>query len=433
MGIFDKIVQFARTDHGDFTRMQSDAPVQQAQPVQTYSSGGSADYGVDRTRGLRVYRMFCEVSSLYRCASLIANDVAGLPVRVVRHRGAGPPAVGSKAENFHRLMNYGMLDGDTPYTFVRDLVMDLLLYGNCYIFPLRRSGRVVDLVRLPAYGVEVHREPRNAPVNPGMKYYYVTQHEEKHALPEKHKLTHDQVVHTRLASLDDEKPDEGTPVVPIRISDVAIAHVSDARVRDMLRRGNLQQIAMVADPMRQMTEAQINGLKAWFGTQPSERPLVSDLAQDWKMLSPTPQSADMARVREMADERIAMRFGIPAPLIGRNVTQWGQGISELNRLYLRGSVKHAVTNIAASMTHAFVEASVYYVKFDLRELLRGDYKTMSEINSAAAGPNHESWITSNEARADEDRDPIPGGDELIESSVPNAPMQGVGNDDRDDE
>ena len=221
-------------------------------------------------------------------------------------------------------------------------------------------------------------------------------------------------MHIRLMSGRSGRLDEGMPVVPVNSPDIAIGRSADARVRAMVEKGNLSQFGMIPDEDAPMGPEEVDETIKSVAKRKSEHPIMSDVVMNYVELKTTPQSPDMKALRDQADERIAQRFGIPAPLIGKHVTQWGSGINELNRLYLRGAIKHVIYNMADAFTHAFVDANAYYVKFDVKELMRGDYAGMADVNSQAAGPNHRSVITTNEYRADMDLPPIDGGDELID-------------------
>ena len=370
-------------------------------------------------RDLGTLQAFADISAIYRCVTLISNDVAGTPFEAVRRVGTAPVAPNSGAANFNRLMGR-KLDGDPPYVFKRDLVADRLLYGNAYMYMLRGpSGRVLDLIRIPAFGVRVSRHSRTARVNPGRKYYSVTLTDGPYRL-EPRVYEEDEVIHVRSVSGSTFNLDQGSPVVPIRAPDALISATSDERVRTMLETGNLSPVAVMMDltAFGGTSAGGDEALLEWFESLASEQPLLAGGVADVKPTGATPQSTDMKELREQADERIAMRFGVPAPLIGRGVTQWGTGISELNRLYMRGAIKHVLNEFAEVFTFSLMDASAYKVRYDMRNLLKGDYTALAEVGSKLAGANHTSVLTIDELRDDQDLPPIPGGSVLVPSAMP---------------
>lgn len=78
------------------------------------------------------------VSTVYACVDTISKTIASLPtfIRKTNPDGKKTDAVDHpQYDLFTREPDYGV----TPYTFKRDLVIDLLLWGNGYSLPLRNN------------------------------------------------------------------------------------------------------------------------------------------------------------------------------------------------------------------------------------------------------------------------------------------------------
>lgn len=387
--------------------------------VKTVTIGSPKEYDTWFS-GSSLNKQLYRISITYRCANLIANDIAGMPVYAVNKKTLVPiNSLTSRAGNFNKVMR-GYIYGDTPYDFMRDIVIDLLMYGNAFIHPIydTDSKRLVDLLRIPAYGVEVDRRGRNEK-NAGQKYYTIAVSDEDTAfITDKETiLEHDEVVHIRLSSMSSNR-DMGSPVVDLKVPDFQIASAADSRVLDAVKYGNLNQLAVIFQDDFQLDEESIIGEQEYFEDLKSEQPMIHSAIKDVKQLNPSAQNPDMASLREQEDYRMVQRFGIPAPKAGIRTTEWYSGIEQLNRMYWKDCLKPIARNIENAFTLAFVDSRTHMVRFNERELLRGDYDTMSNIHEKAAGPNHTAVNKTNEWRADMGLDPVEGGDVLIPSAVP---------------
>ena len=63
-----------------------------------------------------------------------------------------------------------------------------------------------------------------------------------------------------------------------------------------------------------------------------------------------PQGENLKELREFQVEEIARAFGVPPPLVGKSITQWGSGLESLYRLYVKGCLSAYTSRIAATFT-----------------------------------------------------------------------------------
>ena len=69
------------------------------------------------------------------------------------------------------------------------------------------------------------------------------------------------------------------------------------------------------------------------------------------MISDTPQDREAGNLRVHQAQEVAAAYGVPPPLIGMVVTEWGQGIAELARMFYRfGAKQHAERFLAPFQT-----------------------------------------------------------------------------------
>ena len=72
----------------------------------------------------------------------------------------------------------------------------------------------------------------------------------------------------------------------------------------------------------------------------SREPLVTFGGKSTK-IEDSPQDSEARGLREFQVQEIAKVYGVPAPLLGVDVTEWGQGIEQLAKLFWRfGARQH---------------------------------------------------------------------------------------------
>ena len=80
---------------------------------------------------------------------------------------------------------------------------------------------------------------------------------------------------------------------------------------------------------------------------------------------------------------------MPAPLLGVNLTQWGEGIEQLAKLYYRFGARHHLDRLLAPFQSVLLRSGQRF-RVDTTEFLRGDatslQKTMISLRGDAQRP-----------------------------------------------
>ena len=116
-----------------------------------YASGSMTDAGipVGKISAMRA-------SAVFRCVSLLAGAVAGLPWGVFRDGPGGKLAI--PGHYAYRLLHDSPNDLMTSFTFRELMVLSLLLDGNFYaVIGWDNAGRAVELIPYPSEAVQVVR------------------------------------------------------------------------------------------------------------------------------------------------------------------------------------------------------------------------------------------------------------------------------------
>ena len=102
----------------------------------------------------------------------------------------------------------------------------------------------------------------------------------------------------------------------------------------------------------------------------SQKPLVTAGAKS-SMISDTPQDREAGNLRVHQAQEVAAAYGVPPPLVGMMVTEWGQGIAELARMFYRfGAKQHAERFLAPFQVRLLRPGDRFHL--DLTDLLRGN-------------------------------------------------------------
>lgn len=114
------------------------------------AEGSGTAASASRVRGgVQVFSSFgggdaLAVAAVYRCAALLSDSVAGLRLRYMAlHNGRYVEEVNSP---LHYLLTVQPQPEMSAFAFWSDVVMQMLMEGNAYIYPRRVMGEVTDLV-----------------------------------------------------------------------------------------------------------------------------------------------------------------------------------------------------------------------------------------------------------------------------------------------
>lgn len=133
-----------------------------------------------------------------------------------------------------------------------------------------------------------------------------------------------------------------------------------------------------------------------------------------KLFASSARDADLVNLMKREAEDVSRFTGVPRPLLMFDETSWGSGIEQLGLFFVTYCLMPwFVIWEEAVWTWLLTpqEQLSYYAKFNEGALLRGSLKDQADFLKAALGPNN-GYITQNEARETQDRNPLPGGDDL---------------------
>lgn len=347
------------------------------------------------------------VSTVWACVKLLAQTVSTLPfnvyVREADHRRLAPEL--DLFTILHDRPNESMTAAD----FWMAWVCSLLLWGNAYARIRRVGGDVVAL--------DLLRPESTAPVREesGKVVYRHTTNDGKSVT-----YAAADVLHVKWFTIDGLV---GLSPIAYGANAMGLAMAQDEAAGKIFASG--LRVSGVFKTKEWLKEAQREQLRtsltAFAGTA-SEKAgsfLVLEGGQEFDSVTMNPQDAELLASRAWSVEDICRWYGVPPWMVGHTDkgSNWGSGLEQ----QMIGFLTFAMRPILGQTEQA-VQAKLLpppkrgvqvYAKFNIEGLMRADSAGRSALYSAGA---QNGWMTRNEIRALEDREPIAGGDQLTVQS-----------------
>lgn len=337
-----------------------------------------------------------EVAAVLASVSLLADSVASLPLRGIRH-------VGDRVERLPLPAWLNASSTVTQYELIHMIVSSLALHGNAYIFVDRPEGL------LPRSLTPLH--PANVQVNVINRQRYYTVNGAT--------VPQDQMLHIRWWT----PPQASTGLSPIQMqkTTIGLALAMERHLAQFYGEGATP--SSVLEVEGDLTADQAKALQSTWETQNKRRrrPAVLTNGMKWRSISADAASMEMNASRELQIAQVARIFRIPAYMIGAR----GESNTYTNN---EAAGQHFVTYTLLPWLRR-IEAALSTLMPAPRELMfdTAGFLRADQINRYRA---HQvgimsGFLTPNEARAVEGLEPYEGGDEFV-MALPGAPMAGPG-------
>ena len=337
-----------------------------------------------------------EVSAVLAAVSLLADSVATLPIRSIRH-------IGDRIQTrpVPRWLNASSTV--TQYELIHMIVSSLALHGNAYIYVDRQDGL------LPVSLTPLH--PQNVQVNViDRKRYYTVN---GGTIPQ------DSMLHIRWWT----PPQAATGLSPIEMqkTTIGLALAMERHLAQFYGEGATPSSVLEVDG--DLTADQAKALQATWETQNKRRrrPAVLTNGMKWRAITSDAASMEMNASRELQIAQVARIYRIPAYMIGAK----GESNTYTNN---EAAGQHFVTYTLLPWLKRIESAlstlmpAPQELMFDTAGFLRADQ--ISRFRAHGVGIQY-GFLTPNEARAVEGLEPYDGGDEFV-MALPGAPMAGPG-------
>lgn len=329
---------------------------------------------------------------LFRCVSLISGVIAQLladgPVRVVDRDKRR--VTGYRQRSLLDLVTESPDGGLTASSaWWEDYVSDLLLDGNAIAAPYWAPGaqpRAMGWVRMSPWDADITGWESREPI-------YRLREAHGSASAEEY-LPAREVIHSRWGQMRRAAYSSygrtgfaSSPVVILRPA-MEVGIQADRYVAQYFRRGNQgggvrSQMAVTYDQM--LTGKQLRDVKEQIERQMSDRgPMIIGGGGRAQPIKETPADGETGDLREYQVQELGRIYGVPPPLLGTNVTQWGSGIEQLARLFYRFGLRQHIMRVLAPFNLRLLPRG-QRVEIDETQLLRGDMTQLATLIAATVG------------------------------------------------
>lgn len=333
-------------------------------------------------------------TAVLRAVTLIADTVAGFPIKVFRDRAS---ATSAKGEREDVTANLPLFTGEaypdmTWFEWKELMLVHLLLWGNAYALKIRNEAMtgVVRVLPIRPDCVQVRRvDPRTTQRNPSGKEFLLAGQEEW--------LTPAEIMHVPGLGYDGVK---GMSVIEWGRNAIGTAIAAEDVAAKLFDSGLLNGGFIQAE--RELTEPEANTIKQRWREKVAgivRSYEVQILAQGLKYIPATipPKEAQWLEARQFGIQEIARLYGVPADSLMDNSATGNTNVADRATSLQRFCLQHWVDRLQGRMS-AHLVPNGSFVELTTDAYLRSDAKTRAEVYALALDPE-KGWMTRAEVRA----------------------------------
>lgn len=337
--------------------------------------------------------------AVFACVTLIAGDIAKMPARVMKYSRAS--RIWEPTDPPYRLVLRRPNRYQTRIEFFQNWILSLLLNGNVYVLKERDSnGFIVALYILdPARVTPLIADDGGV--------YYRLGEDSLAQVGETVTVPASEIIHDRMYT--PWHPLIG--VSPIYACGMAamqgsyIQRNSASFFENFSRPGGILTAPGTIDPTT-ATRIKETWQTNYSGTNSGKVAVLGD-GLDYKSIGVTAVDAQLIEQLKFTGEMICACFHVPPYKLGLGAMPTVNNTSALNQQYYDQALQPIVEKIELRLDDGLELADGYETWLDETVLVRMDPATrLDSYNKAIQG----GWLSPNEARRDENRPPVEGGD-----------------------
>jgi len=367
-------------------------------------------------------RSAMQMTAVYSCVRILAEAVAGLPLHLYKYTDGGGK---EKALNhpLYRLLHDEPNPEMSSFVFRETLMTHLLLWGNAYAQVIRNGkGEVIALYPLMPNKMSVDRDENG-------RLYYTYYRGSDEAIKNKDfavTLQPSDVLHIPGLGFDGLV---GYSPIAMAKNAIGMAIACEEYGAKFFANGAapggvLEHPGTIKDPQRVRESWQ----STFGGSGNANKIAVLEEGMKYTPIGISPEQAQFLETRKFQINEIARIFRVPPHMVGDLEKSSFSNIEQQSLEFVKYTLDPWVIRWEQSIQRALLshdEKAVYFAKFNLEGLLRGDYQ--SRMNGYAIGRQN-GWMSANDIRELENLDRIPveeGGDlYLINGNM--LPMKNAG-------
>lgn len=340
------------------------------------------------------------VPAVWAAVNFIAGTIAGLPLHVYDKTTGGKKRVkGTRLNPVVPMLHDAVNDGLTSFQWRYDTMVGVLTEGR-FVSYIERDDRdqPVNLFPLPGATVKI--------LSNGRKQYT-------------HRAGGKTTIYDQSEVLDLTfmlRPDLVTHRSPLRQCAVAIGKAVNANEygSKLFKNGGLPAFALTG-PFQSGKAAERAGVDIAEATREAARRganvLAIPLGHELKPLGTDPEKMQLTETQRFAVQEVGRIYNLP-PSFLQELSEGIRADVEQQDIHLaKHTIKRWLEQLEGEMNlKLFGRGSQRIVEFNLDGLMRGAFVARMDGNSRAIQTGQ---LTPNEARAMDNREPMPGGDVLF--------------------
>ena len=360
------------------------------------------------TSGKRVNEMSAmQMTAVYSCVRILAEAVAGLPLHLYRYTDNGSKEKAIE-HPLYRLLHDEPNPEMTSFIFRETLMTHLLLWGNAYAQIVRNGkGEVLGLYPLMPNKMSVDRDTDGR-----LWYTYTRSTDEAPTMKGSTVKLHPyDVLHIPGLGFDGLVGYSPIAMAKNAIGMGIACEEYGARffANGAAPGGVLEHPGTVKDPQK----IRDSWNSVYRGTGNAHKVAVLEEGMKYTPIGISPEQAQFLETRKFQINEIARIFRVPPHMVGDLEKSSFSNIEQQSLEFVKYTLEPWVIRWEQSIMRALLstqEKEMYFVKFNLEGLLRGDYQ--SRMNGYAIARQN-GWMSANDIRRLENLDQIPkedGGD-----------------------
>ena len=348
-----------------------------------------------------------QMTAVYSCVRILAEAVAGLPLHLYKYTASG-----GKEKALSHPLYFLLHDEPNPemssFVFRETLMTHLLLWGNAYAQIIRNGkGEVIALYPLMPNRMSVDRD------SSGALYYTYTRYSDE--APTMNGMTvtlrSSDVLHIPGLGFDGLV---GYSPIAMAKNAIGMAIACEEYGAKFFANGAapggvLEHPGTIKDPQK----VRDSWNAAYQGSSNSHRVAVLEEGMKYQPIGISPEQAQFLETRKFQINEIARIFRVPPHMVGDLEKSSFSNIEQQSLEFVKYTLAPWVIRWEQAISRALLrpdEKKLYFAKFNVDGLLRGDY--VSRMNGYATARQN-GWMSANDIRELENLDRIPpelGGD-----------------------
>lgn len=358
--------------------------------------GSSSGIAVDELRAM-------QTSAVYACVRVIAETVASLPLFLYKKEKDSKIKAYQHPlyEVLHDLPNFE----STSLCFREAMMASLLLYGNAYARIIRKNSHVTELWQLKPQLMKVERDSETK----RLKYKYTDDSGFK-----TYEYKPEQIFHipglsfngiTGISPIEQAREAIGLAIATEEFG--AKFFANGARPG-----GVIETPGILKDPEK----LRESWNKVYQGSGNSHKVCVLEEGMKYHEIGIPPEQAQFLETRKYQLNEICRIFRVPPHLVGDLERSTFSNIEHQSIDFVTHTIRPWLVRWEQAIYKSLLneqERTLYYAKFNVDGLLRGDFSTRMQGYATA---RQNGWMSINDIRNLEEMNPIPaeqGGDAYL--------------------